>query len=574
MIKYLQERFALTREGAKSLIKGVVFSTLFNLALFLPMSLVSYFIGDALSVYLFKTKPQMLSAGLYAGLGLAALILIAVSEYFQYEAVYTSTYKEAANLRILLAERIRRFPLSFLAKKDLSDLSATIMSDVETLEHALSHALPQFFASILAVILIFIGLLFLNWPMALALIWPFPVVILLIKYVSAKIKQLNEAHFTAKREVTDSIQEMIEQIIPIKTYAAKEQVMAQLDETLDREEVRHLESEMYLPKIFALINSLLQLGCVGVILVGFQQLQSGQTDLAFYLTMLIASLVIFIPMINVIGNLVEIIYLGPVISRMKDIYATKVMDGKKAELSSVDLEVDHVSFSYEKDKEVIRDVSLTIPEGAVVAFVGPSGSGKSTMARLLLRFWDVDEGAIRIGGKDISEIEPEDYLRHFSMVFQDVVLFNNTIMENIRIGRKDASDEEVIAAAEAARVDDFVKELPDGYQTEIGENGALLSGGERQRISIARAILKDAPILILDESTTSVDAENESQIQEALSYLLKGKTVIIIAHRLRTVEGADCIYVFKDGRLIEQGSSEELKSAQGFYCELSQLQNS
>lgn len=572
MINYLQDRFALTHEGAKSLIKGVVFSTLFNLSLFLPMTLVAYFIADALSVYLFKSKAEMLAPGIYIGLSLAALALIALAEYFQYESVYTSTYKEAANQRILLAERIRRFPLSFFGKKDLADLSASIMSDVETLEHALSHALPQFFASVLAVLLIFIGLLFMNWPIALALFWPFPVVLGLIKYVSDKVNQLNEEHFTAKREVSDRIQEMIEQIIPIKTYRAKEHVMAKLERTLEKEEARHLASELYMPRIFALINLLLQIGSVGVIVTGFGQLQKGSIDLPFYLTMLIASLVIYIPMTNVVANLVEIIYLGPVISRMKEINATKVMTGRKIELSGTDLEVDDISFSYEEDHAVIRHVSLKIPEGAVVAFVGPSGSGKSTMARLLLRFWDVDEGCIRIGGQNIADIEPEDYLRHFSMVFQDVLLFNNTIMENIRIGRKEATDEEVIAAARAARVDDFVKDLPDGYATEIGENGALLSGGERQRISIARAILKNAPILILDESTTSVDAENESQIQEALSYLLRGKTVIIIAHRLRTVEQADCIYVFKNGELIEQGSSAELKQKRGFYYELSRLQ--
>lgn len=573
MLQYLQKKFALSHEGAKSLIKGVLFSTLYNLTLFIPMVLVSYFIGDALAVYLFKSKPEMLSPFIYLALGVPALLLIAAAEYVQYESVYTSTYKEAAKLRISLSERIRRFSLAFLAKKDLSDLSATIMSDVETIEHAMSHALPQFFASILAVFIIFIGLLFMNVPIALALIWPFPVVLYLIKYVSRRIEELNEAHFEAKREVSDRIQEMIEQIVPLKTYCAKEQAIAKLDQSLDKEEERHLASELYMPKIFALINLLLQLGCVGVLPVGFWQMQKGHIDLAFYLMMLVASLIIFIPLINVVANLVEIIYLGPVIKRMKAVYATPIMGGEKAEISSADLEVCNVSFRYEEDREVIRNVSLKIPEGSVVAFVGPSGSGKSTMARLLLRFWDVDEGSIKIGGKDIREIEPEDYLKNFSMVFQDVVLFNNTVMENIRIGRKDASDEEVIAAAKAAQVDAFVKDLPDGYQTEIGENGALLSGGERQRISIARAILKDAPILILDESTTSVDAESESRIQEALSHLLEGKTVIIIAHRLRTVDQADCLYVFKDGQLIEQGTSAELRASKGFYDELSRLQN-
>lgn len=573
MVRFLQHKFALTKEGARSLLKGILFCTLFNLSLFMPMTLVSYFIGDALSVYLFKTKAAMQPVWFYLIVGLLALVIIAVAEYVQYESVYTSTYKEAASLRISLAERIRRFPLSFLAKKDLADLSATIMADVESIEHALSHALPQFFAAILAISLIFVGLLFMNWPVALALFWPFPVVLYLIDYVSRRIKELNEAHFVAKREVSDRIQEIIEQVIPIKTYGAKAAVLQKLDQTLDREEQRHLDSELYLPPIFALINSLLQLGCVGVILVGFDQLLKGHIDLALFLTLLVASLVIFIPLINVIANLVEIIYLGPVIQRMKEVDRTPVMTGDTIAVESTALEVDNVSFSYEEDTAVLRDVSLKIPEGAVVAFVGPSGSGKSTMARLLLRFWDVDRGQIRIGGHDIREIDPEIYLQNFSMVFQDVVLFNNTILENIRIGRQDATDEEVIAAGKAARVDSFVDNLPDGYQTEIGENGALLSGGERQRISIARAILKNAPILILDESTTAIDAENESQIQEGLSHLLAGKTVIIIAHRLRTVDKADCLYVFRDGRLVEQGTSEELRRQNGFYAELSRLQD-
>lgn len=441
------------------------------------------------------------------------------------------------------------------------------MSDMESMEHAYSHSVPQFYGNIISVCLIGLMIASMNVKMAIALMWPFPLGLALIFAARNKMIRLEKIHHDEKLKVSDSIQEILENILPIKGYQRQEKTLDEFKIQLDEEEEKHLKAEISIPLMLGPISSLLRLGVLSSILVGIGQYTSGGLSLAQYLGLLIACLVIYSPMDACLAFIIEFMLVQIPNERMKEIFNAELMTGQDVDINNFDIELKNVTFGYD-DTMVIKDVSFLAKQGQTTALVGPSGCGKSTLTKLMLRFWDVNSGQIKLGGVDIRDIDPESLLKHYSMVFQDVILFNNTIMENIRIGKKNATDQEVMEAAKIAQLDDFIQTLPDGYMTKIGENGALLSGGERQRISIARAILKDAPIIFLDESTSSVDADNETKIQEALSKLIKNKTVIIIAHRLRTVENADQIIVLDEGRIVEEGSSDELIANQGLFYKL------
>ena len=570
MTKYLQKRFLLSEEGAENMKKGILFSVLMNISFLLPMALVYFFVKETISIYISETQ-NAYTIWLY--LLLAPLILAAIywASLMQYDSVYTSTYTETAKKRIALAEHIRRLPLSFFGKRDLADLTATIMTDIEKLEHAYSHSVPQFYGTILSSSLIALALSAVNWKMALALFLPFPLALLMIHLARKKKVQQETSHNEKKLKVTEAIQEILENVPDIKAFGRKERTLTQLGERLNAEEKQHIRTEMYNPLLIAPISSFLRLGVLASILVGVYEHISGRLPLADYLTMVLAAAIFYTPMDACLSFIVEFMYVQVPADRMNEIFCTPLLSGAEAEISRADIELENVSFAYE-DQAVIHDVSFRVAQGETTALVGPSGCGKSTLARLMLRFWDVSSGKITLGGKDIREIEPESLLKNYSVVFQDVVLFHNSILENIRIGRKNASDEEVIAAAKIAQVDEFAAKLPQGYNTMIGENGVLLSGGERQRISIARAILKDAPVIVLDESTASMDADNETRLQKALSELIKNKTVLIIAHRLRTVEKADKIIVLDKGQVMESGRADELLARRGAFYRLWQLQ--
>ncbi|MGP1410866.1 MAG: ABC transporter ATP-binding protein [Peptoanaerobacter stomatis] len=570
MLNILQKKFLLSKEGSKNMLKGIICCALLNIAFMMPMSVVFNFIRESLNIYMYHTQTNYTTI-LYVVMAIITFLAIYFANNLQYDSVYTTTYTETANKRISLSNHIRKLPLSFFDKRDLADLTATIMGDMEAIEHAYSHAVPEFYGTIISVTLIAVSIATMNLKMAVCLILPFPISIFMIHLAKNKKMQSEKAHYNEKLKVTEFVQETLENILPIKAYQRKEKTMSEFKKLLDSEEKEHLRAEIYNPLLLAPLKTLMRIGVPLAILVGFGEYTNGNLELASYICLIIACVVIYAPMDGCLSFIIEFMYIDTPAKRMDEIFNMKLMSGDDKQIDNFDITLENVSFGY-NDTEVIKNVSFTAKQGQTTALVGASGSGKSTLAKLMLRFWDINSGTIKLGGSDIRQIEPENLLKHYSMVFQDVVLFNNTIMENIRIGRKNATDEEVIQVAKIAMVDEFVQELPQKYDTKIGENGVLLSGGERQRISIARAILKDAPIIFLDESTSSVDADNETKLQEALSNLVKNKTVIVIAHRLRTVENADKIIVLRDGKLIEEGTSKQLIDKKGEFYKLWKLQ--
>ncbi len=568
MINYLKNKFLLSDTGAGKMIKGIVFSAALNISFMMPIWLIYMFLNDTANIFFYKDQDAY-SIPKYIILGAAVLILIYIVNTVQYDSVYTNTYNETAKKRIDISDRMRKMPISFFSKRDLSDLTTTIMRDMESMEHAYSHAVPQFYGTVISIIFITAGIAFMSPKIALALIWPFPIALLIIKIMENKKYAADKKHSDKKLEVTERIQETLENILHIKAYQRTEKTLKEFEKSLDEEENTHLKAEIFIPFLLGPLSSFMRLGLMTAAIAGFFEYSGGNIKFAQYITLIIASATIYLPMDSCLSYIIEFILIQIPVERMKDILQSdEIMTGEDIEVDSFNIEVENISFRYDEDKKVIDGVSFTAEQGQTTALVGPSGCGKSTLAKLMLRFWDVESGKIKLGGKDIKKADPESLLRYYSMVFQEVILFNNTIMENIRIGKKDATDEEVIRAAEIAQVDSFVKKLPDGYNTMIGENGALLSGGERQRISIARAVLKDSPIIFLDESTASIDASSETAIQKALSSLIKNKTVVIIAHRLRTVERADKIVVLDEGRVSECGTAEELIEKKGLFYKL------
>ena len=568
MIEKLQRRFALSRKGAMDVIKGSLFSALQNISFMLPVSLLYLLVSDMVNNELAKDRIPFYVIGC-----IICAVLIVICTIFQYNSTFLATYVETGVRRIALAEKLRKIPLSFFGKKDLADLTSSIMNDCAVLETSQSHAVCPMIGAIISTTLIAISLLFFDWRMALAAIWVLPVAFAIIAFASGVQKKLAEKSMSAKIACEDGIQECMETMHDLRANNAEKKYIDGLVKKIRKVESRLIKSELGTAVFVVSAGLVLRLGIATTALAGAYLLIKGEIDiLTFFMFLLVASR-LYDPLEGTLQNLAAIIATNSNIERMNEILDYPFQSGSdKLTNKGCDICFENVGFSYNDGEKVLENVSFTAKQGEVTALVGPSGGGKTTVSRLAARFWDINKGRITVGGMDVSKIDPEALMSLYSIVFQDVTLFDNTVMENIRLGKKNATDEEVIAAAKLANVDEFVEKLPDKWNSNIGENGCELSGGERQRISIARAFLKDAPIILLDEATASLDVENETAIQTALSRLIKNKTVMIIAHRMRTVSGADKIVVLKDGIVAEQGRPDELMKEKGIFSHMVELQ--
>lgn len=568
MIKALQRRFALSRQGAVDLIKGCICCVVQDISFMIPVGLLYYFVMDMMNGRLDGSRIVLYAAGV-----IACLCLIFVTTYFQYNATYLATYVESGVRRISLAEKLRKIPLSFFGKKDLADLTNSVMSDCATLETAFSHYVPALAGSLISTTLISACLFAYDWRMALAAVWVLPIAFT-ITFFSARIQEYFNRKATAANIALESgVQECIESLQDLKANNAEGAYLNGLDQKIDYAEKRHIITELGTALFVVSSTLILKFGIATVALTGSVLLVRGKIGIPLFFMFLLVASRLYAPLEGALQNLAAVISTKTNINRMNEILDRPIQTGSdQLTNKGYDIVFDHVEFAYNTGKSVLKDVSFTAKQGEVTALVGPSGGGKTTVSRLAARFWDIDKGKITVGGMDVSKTDPETLLSLYSIVFQDVTLFNNTIMENIRIGKKDATDEEVLRAARLANCEEFALKLPEGYNSMIGENGCELSGGERQRISIARAFLKDAPIILLDEATASLDVENETLIQTALSKLIKDKTVLVIAHRMRTVSGADKVVVLSDGVVAEQGAPEELMRTGKLYPHMMQLQ--
>lgn len=568
MIKTLQRRFALSRQGAVDLIKGCIACVVQDISFMLPVGLLYYFVIDAMNGNLNGSRIAFYAVG-----SLVCLCLIFIATWFQYNATYLATYVESGVRRISLAEQLRKIPLSFFGKKDLADLTNSIMGDCATLETAFSHYVPALAGSLISTTLIAICLFAIDFRMALAAVWVLPIAFTITLF-SARIQEyFNRKSVAANVALESGVQECIESLQDLKSNNAEERYLKGLDKKIDYVEKRHIITELGTALFVVSSTLILKFGIATVALVGSALLIRGEIDIPLFFMFLLVASRLYAPLEGALQNLAAVISTKTNMNRMNEIFDQPIQTGSNTMTNQgYDIVFDHVGFAYNTGETVLKDVSFTAKQGEVTALVGPSGGGKTTVSRLTARFWDINKGKITVGGMDISKIDPETLLSLYSIVFQDVTLFNNTIMENIRIGRKDATDEEVIAAARLANCEEFAVKLPDGFYSMIGENGCELSGGERQRISIARAFLKNAPIILLDEATASLDVENETLIQAALSRLIKDKTVLVIAHRMRTVSGADKVVVLSDGSVAEQGTPEKLMNTGKIYPHMVKLQ--
>lgn len=568
MIEKLQRKYALSRQGAVNLIKSCIACVFQNISFMVPVSLLYFLVKDLMNGGIPEGK------GIFYGAGCVLCVaFILIATYFQYNAVYFNTYIESGVRRITLAEKLRKIPLSYFGKKDLADLTSTVMADCEFLEKAFSHFIPELAGSVISTTIIAVCLFFFDWRLALAALWVLPVSFIVVA-LSTKVQDiLKSREMNAKMACADGIQECIETVRDLRANNAENNYMVGLTEKIKNVEKRAIISEFGTAAFVVSAELILKLGIATVALAGSVLLINGSVDvLTFFMFLLVVSR-IYDPLQSALQNLAAIISARTNIARMNEILYHPVQEGAdKLSNNGYDIKFENVGFAYNNGETVLDNVSFTAKQGEVTALVGPSGGGKTTVSRLASRFWDADKGKITVGGMDVSKIAPETLLFLYSIVFQDVTLFNNTIMENIRIGRKDATDEEVIKAAKLANCDEFAEKLPEGYDTMIGENGCELSGGERQRISIARAFLKNAPIILMDEATSSLDVENETLIQSALSKLIKDKTVMVIAHRMRTVMDADKIVVLSEGKVTEEGNAEELKKRNGIFARMVKLQ--
>ncbi len=572
MIRRLQHVFALSEKGAKDFVKAVIWCFFCNVSLMFPVGIVMATVQYMLDTLETGGDPAE-KVWVYTGIAVLVLAVLFLLHYFQYAALYLATYKESASRRVALAETLRRLPLSFFGNRDLSDLTATMIADCSSLDQMFSHYIPQLFASIFSTLFIGTCMFCFDWRMAAAALWVLPVAVLLTAGSKKLQDMFGTKNILAKRAVADNIQECLETIRDIKACNRQEEYLRGLDEKLEEAEGCAIKSELVTGVVVCTAQAFLRIGLATTVLVGAGLITSGELPFLYFLGFLFAAARLYDPLGLVLQNIAATFNAKLQINRMRTILEQPAQEGStECDPPNFDITFDHVKFAYREDEGVLNDVSFTARQGEVTALVGPSGGGKSTACKLAARFWDIQEGKITLGGTDISTVDPETLLKHYSFVFQDVVLFRDTVLENIRLGRRGATDEEVYEAARAARCDEFIRELPKGYQTMIGENGSTLSGGERQRISIARALLKDAPIILLDEATASLDVENETAVQEAISRLVKNKTVLLIAHRMRTVTGADKIVVLSDGTVAEQGTPEELYRKNGIYTNMVRLQ--
>lgn len=568
MIKLLKKQYALSEQGAKDMLVGILAVIIQAFGLMAPVGLIYTFTNDYINGVSLQNRIGVYVVGI-----IACLIFMIFGNFWQYNSSFVSTYKESSKRRISLAEKLRKLPLSFFAKKDLADLSSTILADTEVLEHSSSHQIPQFYGSIMCTVLVSICLFFYQWKMALAAVWPIPIAIAIV-FTSKKVqKYFVKKHVDAKVDLSEGIQEFIEASRDLKSNNAEKDYLSELDKKIDDVEKKSIGNELGSAIFVVSAQILLKFGIATVALVGSSMLIKGELNMIQFVCFLLVASRLYEPMIATLVNLAALNGLQVSVDRMNRIFNTREQNGtSNFNPKGYDIKFNHVGFSYEDGKDVLSDVSFTAKQGEVTALVGPSGGGKTTVSRLAARFWDVDQGKVTIGGVDVSKVEPETLLSVFSIVFQDVTLFNNTVLENIRVGKKDATDEEVYRAARLANCEEFVENLPNGYNTIIGENGSELSGGERQRISIARAFLKDAPIILLDEATASLDVENETKVQSALSRLIKDKTVMVIAHRMRTVAAANKIVVLANGTVAEQGTPSELMKSKGMFSQMVSIQ--
>lgn len=568
MIERLQHKYALSEKGTKDMLRAFVAVTIANLVLMLPVGLLYY-----LASYLLEGDVPRAKIPFFTVSIIVVLILIAASTVFQYMSTFYSTYVESGVRRRTLAEKLRKIPLSFFGKKDLADLTNTIMSDCALLETASSHWIPELVGAIISTTLIVISLFFFDWRMALAAVWVMPVAFLIVLYSRKVMGKVYERTMQYRISCQDGIQEGLETLRDLRSYSMTDAYMSGLENKIKAVEKNAIFVEFTNAAFVCSAQMILKLGIGTVAVVGGALLLNGQiTVLTFFMFLLVVTRM-YEPLQISLQNLSAIISADTNCKRMDEILSYEEQEGNE-ELTNdgYDIQFDHVSFAYKDGEQVLSDVSFMAKQGEVTALIGPSGGGKTTVTRLAARFWDNDTGSITVGGMKVTDIDPEKLLSLYSIVFQDVTLFNDTIMENIRIGRQGATDEEVMEAARLAHCDEFVERMPEKWNTMIGENGSELSGGERQRISIARAFLKDAPIILLDEATASLDVDNESFIQESISKLICDKTVLIIAHRMRTVDGVDKIVVLKDGTVAEQGSPAELKQTDGIYKHMVEMQ--
>ena len=568
MIKKLKNKYALSSKGAKDMVRAFIAVTLSNLVLMLPVGLLYLLASYLLDNQLLQEKFVFFLIAI-----VVILICIALTTVFQYRATFLSTYVESGVRRRTLAEKLRKLPLSYFGKKDLADLTNTIMSDCALLETASSHWIPELIGAMISTTIIVISLLFFDFRMALAAIWVMPIAFAIVLYSRKAMRHTHEKTNVYRIDCLDGIQEGLETLRDLRANNMCDQYMESLNEKIKAVEKHAIFAEFTNAAFVCSAQMILKLGIGTVAVVGSYLLVKGEiTVLTFFMFLLVVTRM-YEPLQISLQNLSAMISLDTNCKRMDEILSHDEQTGNNTLTNEgYDIVFDHVAFAYNQKEQVLSDVSFTAKQGEVTALIGPSGGGKTTISRLAARFYDIDSGKITVGGMDISKIDPEKLLEFYSIVFQDVTLFNNTIMENIRIGKKDATDQEVMAAAKLAHCDEFVENMPDQWNTMIGENGSELSGGQRQRISIARAFLKDAPIILMDEATASLDVDNESMIQESISKLIENKTVLIIAHRMRTVDGVDQIVVLKDGVVFEQGKPQDLKQQNGIYKHMVEMQ--
>lgn len=569
MVEKLKHKYALSTQGAKDMIKACISVTITNIMLMMSAGVLYTLIKDLLSNNLTKNRLPF-----YIISSIVVLILIAVTNYIQYNMTFLTTYKESGIRRTSIAERLRKLPLSYFGKKNLADLTQNILGDCAQIETASSHWIPEIIGALISTTLVGLSLfIFFDWRMVLASFWVIPVSLGIILSCSGLEKKAVKKNEAVKLDMNDSVQECLESIRDLRANNAEDRYMEVLEGKIRKVEKMALFTEL---KMAVYVNSasiILKLGIGTTAVVGGLLFANGEIDMLTFFMFLMLVARLYDPMQITLQNFAAVISVELQSERLDEVLSHKIQTGSEQKTNDgYDIVFDHVGFKYSDDTDVLKDVSFTAKQGEVTALIGPSGGGKTTISRLAARFWDVNEGKITLGGEDISKIDPETLLSDYSIVFQDVTLFNNTIKENIRIGREGASDEDIRRAAKLANCEEFINKLPNGYDTFIGENGSELSGGERQRISIARAFLKDAPIILLDEATASLDAENETVIQEALSRLIKDKTVLIIAHRMRTIANADHIVVLKDGVVAEQGTPEELSAYDSIYSRMTSQQ--
>ena len=569
MIEKLQHKYALSRQGAKDMVRACGVVTLANIVLMFPAGVLYTLIEDLLNNRLGRDRVPF-----YVISSVVILLLIALTNFLQYNASFLTTYRESGVRRTTIAEKLRKLPLSYFGKKNIADLTTNIMGDCAMIETASSHWIPELIGAVISVTLVGISLFFFfDWRMVLASFWVIPVAFAIIISCSGAEKRAVRKNQAIKLSMEDGIQECLESIRDLRANNSENAYMEELDEKIKKVEKFALFTEL---KMAVYVNSsaiILKIGIGTTAVMGGILFAGGEIDLLTFFMFLMLVSRLYAPMEITLQNFAAIIATGIQCERLDEVLSHEIQTGSETlNNKGYDIVFDHVGFKYADDTDVLTDVSFTAKQGEVTALIGPSGGGKTTISRLAARFWDVGSGKITLGGEDVSKIDPETLLSKYSIVFQDVTLFNNSVMENIRIGKSGATDAEVMEAAKLANCDEFVNLLPDKYNTAIGENGSELSGGERQRISIARAFLKDAPVILLDEATASLDAENETAIQEALSRLIKNKTVLIIAHRMRTIAGADNIVVLKDGVVAEQGSPAELSAYDSIYSRMTKQQ--